>query len=435
MWRTLHEWGRVPYGDNAQDTKTIPSVIAGRLAAAARQSTFAGKDGDRVLDDRRTELRACGVVGVVVADSCVLEILPKIDVGGESDEARNSSIRRRLIHMLAVAYDLPIDVGMFTALDWQNNTLLEILIRVFSQKLADAVRMGMPRRYQSLGDDLPTLRGALNITRQFTKHAANPSILACRFDTLTKDIALNRIMKAAVVRLARLAQSPDNQSRLRDLTYVYADIADVPVPALRWADVVLDRTNERWRDLLGMARLLLDGQYQSSSYGLGQGFALLFKMEVLFEAYVGRLVRKAFAGTGLTVELQGGRRYCLACQATSKLSFQTKPDILVKRGNDIVQIIDTKWKLISPREPEWGIKQADVYQMMAYGQLYHCPMVTLLYPHRADLGSQEGYLGTYRVVGTAQNIQVASVDVARGDNLLLRLRSIFCGVDNLDMVG
>lgn len=50
-------------------------------------------------------------------------------------------------------------------------------------------------------------------------------------------------------------------------------------------------------------------------------------------------------------------------------------------------IIDTKWKRITPRidDPKQGVSQADVYQLMAYGRLYDCSNVALLYPHHADL--------------------------------------------------
>ncbi|MCI1142070.1 McrC family protein [Sphingomonas sp. WKB10] len=116
--------------------------------------------------------------------------MPKIDVAGGSDIETTGNIRQRLVHMLAVALDLKIDAGQVTALDWQRETLLEILIRLFSEKLVDAVRQGMPRRYVEHADDLPTLRGRLNVTRQFTALAVEPSRLACRFDALTPDIAL-----------------------------------------------------------------------------------------------------------------------------------------------------------------------------------------------------------------------------------------------------
>ena len=43
--------------------------------------------------------------------------------------------------------------------------------------------------------------------------------------SLSADVALNRIMKAAVTRLARIARTADNQRRLRELAFAYADIA------------------------------------------------------------------------------------------------------------------------------------------------------------------------------------------------------------------
>jgi 5-methylcytosine-specific restriction endonuclease McrBC regulatory subunit McrC len=41
-------------------------------------------------------------------------------------------------------------------------------------------------------------------------------------------------------------------------------------------------------------------------------------------------------------------------------------------------VIDTKWKRISSRidDPKQGVSQSDVYQMMAYAQLYSAPRLT-----------------------------------------------------------
>jgi 5-methylcytosine-specific restriction enzyme subunit McrC len=52
--------------------------------------------------------------------------------------------------------------------------VLELLIRLFCGRLTDAVRQGMPRRYLEHEDDLPSLRGRLDVTRQFSQHAVAP---------------------------------------------------------------------------------------------------------------------------------------------------------------------------------------------------------------------------------------------------------------------
>lgn len=178
-------------------------------------------------------------------------------------------------------------------------------------------------------DDVSALRGTLDVPRQFTRHAANPGRLACRFDELSQDIALNRIMKAAVAHLFRMSRSAANLQRLREPAFVYADISEVPVSSLKWREVIIDRTNRAWQDLFGMARLFLRNQYQTTSSGKGQGTALLFEMNALFEEYVGRLVTRALTGTDFRVTLQGGRLFCLTSLEDARAVFQTKPDILI----------------------------------------------------------------------------------------------------------
>lgn len=427
--RTILEWESIRYGDFANE---IPAAEADRIAAIAAASPLAGRGGGGVLEHGRTALRARGVVGVISTGRSALEILPKIDIPGEDGDRATGSIRRRLVHMLAVALDLKIDAGQITALDWQRETLLEILIRLFSEKLVDAVRQGMPRRYVEYADDLPALRGRLNVTRQFTALAVEPSRLACRYDALTPDTALNRIMKAAVMRLSRIARTTDNQRRLRELAFAYADITDVPVSALRWHDVVLDRTNGRWRELLNLARLLLGERFQTTSAGGSDGFSLLFEMNTLFEEYVARMLKRALADTELRVVSQGGGLFCLETEDRRQV-FQTRPDILVKRDNQVLQVIDTKWKRIAVRidDPKRGVSQADVYQMMAYGRLYRCGKLTLLYPHYRGAGPQEGRVGDYAVNGSSDRLDIFTVDISRSDDIKGRLAQACLSLSNV----
>lgn len=89
----------------------------------------------------------------------------------------------------------------------------------------------------------------------------------------------------------------------------------------------------------------------------------------------------------------------------------TKPDILVKRRGTVELIIDTKWKHAGHRldDPKRGVSQSDVYRMIAYGQLYDCPDLMLLYPHQADLGPTAGVFATHRITGTGRLLRGATV--------------------------
>lgn len=416
--RTLFEWRSLSYGKGDDQ---IPDLEAGRLAAVARASPLGGPGGGRILSHGRHDLRAKQVVGILAADGVVLEILPKIDVPDGAGALGET--RRRLVHMLAVAIDVKIAVGAVSDLDWQRDTLLEILISLFVRKLSDEVRKGMPRRYVGCQEDLPALRGRLDLTRQLTRLIASPGRLACEFDALSPDILLNQIMKTAVLRLATLSRSAENQRRLRELAFFYADIADVAPGSIAWDALVLDRTNARWRELVNLARLFLGERFQTTSAGGARGFSLLFEMHNLFEQYVARILKRALSGTGVQVLAQGGRLFCLEDEETAAGRFMTRPDILIKRGGVVEMVIDTKWKRISRRidDPKQGVSQSDVYQMMAYGHLYQCDQLLLLYPHHAGLGVEEGLASRHRLTGTKARLATATLNLVDGGKVGERL--------------
>ena len=379
--RTIREWERIGYGG---DETTIPTAQADSIAAVARASIFSGKHGNGVLEHGRKGLRAQGVVGVIATPECQLEILPKIE-GNGTDEIPNSSLRNRLIHMISAVYDLPIEVSAITQLGSQQDTVLEILIRLFCDKLINSIRRGMPRKYLGHHDDLASLRGTIDVARQFSVLAFSPQKLACRFDELSSDILLNQVMRAAVTKLSRLAKSAKVQRILRELQFAYADIADIPAKSIRWNQIMFDRTNQRWSELVSLARLFLTDNHHQTSAGNIHGHALLFEMNILFERYIARILTSALVATNLDVSSQGGHRDCLYEGTVGR--FRTRPDLIIRQSGKIVLIIDTKWKRLTPQfdDPKHGVSQTDVYQLMAYSQLYDCQNVMLLYPHHGGL--------------------------------------------------
>ena len=61
--------------------------------------------------------------------------------------------------------------------------------------------------------------------------------------------------------------------------------------------------------------------------------------------------------------------------------FAMRPDIVIRRKtDDAIFIMDAKWKLLADNKANYGISQADMYQMYAYQKKYDAKNVTLLYP-------------------------------------------------------
>jgi len=374
---TVHEWGRVEVGDGGFVRRQADDLLA-----AARRHPLGGSDGTDILCDHHRYLRARQMVGVIAGNGCSLEVLPKVDPLAAGEEA--GTVRARLVHMLDVALGLDLSAGDATAMAHRADSLLEIFIALFAERLLAEVRRGLPRLYRPQEDDLRALRGRLDVVRQFTVHAVRPDRLACRFDALDADVPLMRVMKACAVLLARYARSADTQRKLAELRFLLADVSDVPLSSLPWRRIQIDRSNRRWRNLVDLARLLLGGRWQQThaQARAPEGVTLLFPMNDLFERYIAVQLRRALAGTGLDVVAQGGFAYCLGPWNDGDPvvgdSHPTRPDILVKEGDRVVAVLDTKWKHMGK-----GVAHADLYQMMAYARLYACRRLILLYPATA----------------------------------------------------
>jgi 5-methylcytosine-specific restriction enzyme subunit McrC len=411
------EYGRVPIGPDG-----VTRVQAKALLAAACAHPVANAAGSNVLYERNGHLHASQMVGVLATRDCSLEILPKVDPEAPDEEA--GTVRSRLVDMLDVALDLKLGAGEAAKIARNAPSLLEILIRIFAEQLLTQVRRGLPRTYIPCEDDLPALRGSLDIRRQFTVHAVRPDRLACRYDVLSHDTPLLQLMKACVVRLVRHARRTSTRRLLDELRILLADVSDV-LPAQAARKIALDRTTHGWRSLLALARQLFGRDWQDtrSAREAPEGISLLFPMNDLFEAYVAALARRALSPFEIDVKAQGGGAFCLADWSDEDEErpgrlFATKPDLMLRRNGRTLAIIDTKWKVIGRdiTDRKRGVAQADIYQMMAYAQLYQTDRLMLLYPHHTGLGDA-GLLGQHRIAIVAgAKLDLGSIDVRASRN-------------------
>ena len=408
--RTCREWGYLPIGENG-----LLEAKAKRLHALAELAARRLKLPETaVLTRAHQGLRAGQVVGILTTPGMTLEILPKID----GDKGK---VRRALIHMLAVTRELPIADGELAALDTQRDDLLELLIRLFADRLLAAVRRGLHRRYYAHEEDLALLRGRLNVKRQFTHLVVRRDRLACRFDELSENTPLNRVFKAVVVRLAGISRSPENTQRLAELVAHFEFVSGTPDPLRE--RVQFDRTNTAFHDLYRLARLFLAGDWQSTTGGRAEGFTLLFAMNRLFEEFIGQSLKRALATR--SVHLQS-REHCAVTSADGGL-FYLRPDAVIKKPTPI--ILDTKWKRLTREEKTLGgetlgVAQADIYQMLAYAQAYDASRLILLYPWHKKIDGPGIISRDWKITGTSRQLDIATIDVGQPKRVAETLQSI-----------
>jgi 5-methylcytosine-specific restriction enzyme subunit McrC len=233
--------------------------------------------------------------------------------------------------------------------------------------------------------------------------------------------------------LRHFSRANENQRRLVELEFAFADVTTLPRERLPWDRLVseVDRTNTAFHDLLRLAELLLGDRFPTTSTGTALGFSLLFEMNTLFEEYIGRILQYAFRGTEFRITLQRPRSYALFDIALNRKRFMTKPDIVISFAGRPIMIIDTKWKRLSHLidDARRGVSQSDVYQMIAYAQVYQVDELLLLYPHHSGLGIDEGILCENKIIGAENRwLRIATISLKDLDGLPSRIRASISNV-------
>ena len=261
----IREWEHLPIGHGG-----VTEVAADKLQVISdRISRQLRAPGPVLARTVRPSLKADQIVGVLSVPSARVEILPRID-------GPNRTARTALVHMLAAVRDFPVADSELARLSAQDENLLEVIITLFANRLLTEVRRGLPRRYRTKEDDLPFLRGKLDINRQVSRHALRTDLLACGSNDLSADVPLNRILKAAVARLLTVSRKTANLHRLTELATRLEFVGTSRNPLQE--PVQLDRTNAAFHRLYLWARFLLADEWQSTTSGAQEGFSLLFRV-------------------------------------------------------------------------------------------------------------------------------------------------------------
>lgn len=351
-------------------------------------------------------------VGSIQLGVHTLEVLPKID-------SYDQQVRRNLIRMLSVAHDLDISEGEAVNVAVQSYGILEIMIRLFCDKLSIQLRKGLVRKYELREENLAVLRGRIGVTEQLRLNAANPERLFCRHDDFQEDIPLNQIFKAGVRFLLDVSCEADNQRRLSEFMLIFEGVSDIPRQSLPWNRVSFDRLTEHYRACYNLVELILKRNPPDLMGGNSKAFSLFFDMNVLFEEYIGRVTRKIFTPMGYRVNLQGPQRHLAIDIDKQHPVFTLKPDITGRVDEQIAWIIDTKWKSLSLQKVKEGVLQEDLYQMYAYAQCYNCSDTVLLYPHNHDLGDKAGVRASFSLnhsykscITPLKKVRVATIELS-----------------------
>lgn len=352
--------------DNEEE-KYPPQIV--RDASACM--TLGSKNGREVI-------RLKNYVGIISLKSgTTIEILPKSTYGIASDACEFA--RRLVVEMLYASGNISYKSFQRTKLEALGKTnLYEVFIRFFIDELTDLYKKGLKAGYIPFDDNANYLKGKLLFNEHIKRNIAHREKFYVGYETFSFDRVENRLIKSTLLYLKNKSHEKQNRRDIRRMLLILDEITPSQNYNIDFMRCDRGRTGKEYADVLSLCKVFLTQRSFTMYSGNNDATALLFPMNILFEKYIDKqmAVEVAQLGWGFSDQDTGKHLF-------HHKKFPLRPDIVLRsKTNDRVVIIDTKWKRLynDPKE-NYGISQADMYQMYVYHTRYeNVKTVILLYP-------------------------------------------------------
>ena len=321
-------------------------VLETRFEAVVRASGH----GDEVA------VRPGGVVGSVSVGGVPIVVRPKIPID-------------RVLFMTAYAAD---------PFRWEENwsaiagvdDLEDGMAALFVAACRRTLQRGLLRSCRTVDADLPIIKGRVRWNVQARRSAPLP--IASRFQVHDDDITENRILREAlaVLRHSRLPD-PSLAAGVDRLWRSLEHVRPLREPLAALDTITWTRQNEHYRQVLGLARVVLENSMANLAGGVVGTIGFTLRLHAVFEQFVRTALREA-AGLSLAEfpDTWKGKGLSLAESG------------LVPLVPDLGVLIDGRWRFVGDvkykRDAGLG-HEADLYQLLAYATATGLPDATLIY--------------------------------------------------------
>jgi len=274
-----------------------------------------------------------------------------------------------------------------------------------------AFSRGLLHGYLTEEEALFTVRGRIQFSEQICRRFSIPLPVELRFDDFTEDILANRLVKAAAARLGRMTlRSADARRGLGWIATTLDNVSLREYRKERVPEVRFDRLNEHYRQVVGLARLILLHSEYESLRGDVRASGFLIDMNTLFQEFLTRALRESLGFSERTLHAEKGDWF------DKGKSVWLKPDLSWWENSTTCTFVgDAKYKDLTTKPA----RHTDLYQLLAYVTTLNLPGGLLIYA--------QGGAGTttYTVRHSGKRLEVFALDLSCSlDDILARIETL-----------
>lgn len=345
-------------------------------------------------------------VGVIQIGGLTIEILPKADKDNSNSFEQKTLWQNILLNMLSVCKHIQVDNVSETSLKKRYNSILDVYFEMYLTELEHLIQRGLIKKYNRVQSNQTALKGKLIFSQNIQKNLVHKERFYCEHQVYERDHMIHQILFKGLKILENLV-NPYLKDKLYRILYEFSNFKEINVSKSSFDKLVLDRKSIPYSRALDISKMIILNYSPSIQSGQDDMLTLLFDMNLLWEEYIYRILKK-YPQEGFEINGQEAQKFW----EYKKI----KPDLVLKQGSETF-IIDTKWKIIEETKPS----DDDLKQMFAYNLYWKSQKSMLLYPRTIQSDSN---FGDYHFVHLEANqcklgfVDLISNDIKIDDELI-----------------
>lgn len=243
----------------------------------------------------------------------------------------------------------------------------DLFAAILSKGIGRQIKQGLYREYVNYNEDEASLKGKINMQGSIRNKLLKKRLIACEYDELSENNLLNQILKTTVMRLLKCSEvKTEYKNDLKKEMMFFAGVDRiVNLTAIPWATIRFQKSNDTYRMLIGVCKLILEGmllttesgEYRLFAFEDGQGIAHLYEKFIL-EYYKKECPQVKASAAQIPWALDDGFKEKLPVMQS---------DITLEKG-DTVLIIDAKFytHTMQSRYDASTFHSNNLYQIFTY---------------------------------------------------------------------
>lgn len=264
----------------------------------------------------------------------------------------------------------------------------DLLIYQLYAEIDDLLYRGLKKNYKKEDEDLGTPRGRIDIKKLATRTVIIGATLPCTYFERSEDNELNRVLLAGINLALKLTDDRNLRIRLYGmLKRMQESVARIELDRFILTKSLknIDRLSEHYRPALELINILFESQgiqlEDGSVYMKLHGF--FFDMNKFFQSLLSKLIKDYLEGFTIRDEytLHELFAYTPGFNPLRKSAPKPRPDFAVMRGNQVVCLLDAKYRDLWGRNlPSSWLYQLSVYAISGVGNR----TAKILYPSMSE---------------------------------------------------